>query len=176
MEKGIYQRLCCAAIFLPSFLSSSIALNIGSEQKWQQPVMPIVMTGAPMVNSNANATLQPDVEIQPATQTQPKVKLVSVQTGVASWYRDSRTASGERYNASGLTAAHRRLPLGTYVRVTNLVNNQSTVVRINDRGPYVKGRMLDLSVAAAKKLAMIQSGVTRIRMEVLPSAPTEAQM
>jgi rare lipoprotein A len=171
MEKVIYQKLFCAVILMPSFLSPSFALNVGSEQKWQQPAAPVAVVSAPATTVDSDATV-----IQSAPQVQPEIKPVSVQTGVASWYRDSRTASGERYKAGELTAAHRRLPLGTYVRVTNLVNNQSTVVRINDRGPYVKGRMLDLSVAAAKKLAMIQSGVTRIRMEVLPSAPREAAM
>jgi rare lipoprotein A len=96
-------------------------------------------------------------------------KPVSIQTGVASWYGGSqRTASGERYKPNEMTAAHRRLPLGTIVRVTNLANNRSTVVRINDRGPYIKGRILDLSVAAARELAMLNSGTTQVRVEVFP--------
>ncbi len=97
------------------------------------------------------------------------VKPVSVQTGVASWYgKPQRTASGERFRPNELTAAHRRLPLGTIVRVTNLKNNLQTVVRINDRGPYVGGRIIDVSTAAARQLAMVNSGIARVRVEVLP--------
>jgi rare lipoprotein A len=100
------------------------------------------------------------------------VKPVSVQTGVASWYGEpQRTASGERFKPNELTAAHRRLPLGTIVRVTNLSNNRSTVVRINDRGPYIRGRVLDLSRAAARELAMINAGTAKVRIEVLPPSP-----
>jgi len=89
------------------------------------------------------------------------------QTGLASWYGDRHTASGERFHAGALTAAHRRLPFGTFVRVTNLRNNRSTIVRINDRGPYAKGRIIDLSKRAAVDLAMIDSGTARVRLEVL---------
>jgi rare lipoprotein A len=86
---------------------------------------------------------------------------------MASWYGDRRTASGERFHPGALTAAHRRLPFGTFVRVTNLRNNRSTIVRINDRGPYAKGRIIDLSKRAAVDLAMIDSGTARVRLEVL---------
>lgn len=107
-------------------------------------------------------------------------KTVSVQTGKASWYGGrfigGKTATGERYRATDMTAAHRKLPFGTYVRVTNLANKRSTVVRINNRGPFIKGRILDLSVAAAKKLAMVNSGVANVRMEVLSSKPAGETM
>src|SRR5262245_21201889 len=77
------------------------------------------------------------------------------QTGVASWYGGRwayrKTACGERYNPNSMTAAHRKLPFGTMVRVTNLNNGRSCVVRINNRGPFVRGRVIDLSVAAAKQ-------------------------
>ena len=81
------------------------------------------------------------------------------QCGRASWYAlHSRTASGERMNPSELTAAHRTLPFGTRIKVINKRNGKSVVVRINDRGPFVKGRMLDLSRGAARRIGMIGSG------------------
>jgi rare lipoprotein A len=87
----------------------------------------------------------------------------SAQCGHASWYAlHSRTASGERMNPGALTAAHRSLPFGTRVKVTNQNNGRSVVVRINDRGPFVRGRMLDLSLAAAKQLGFISSGHTSV--------------
>lgn len=83
----------------------------------------------------------------------------SAQCGRASWYAlTSKTASGERMNASLLTAAHRSLPFGTKVRVTNKNNGKSVVVRINDRGPFIKGRVIDLSKAAARTIGMVGSG------------------
>ena len=87
----------------------------------------------------------------------------SAQCGRASWYAlTSRTASGERMNPSAMTAAHRCLPFGTKIKVTNRRNGRSVIVRINDRGPFVKGRMLDLSRAAARKLGFIRSGHTSV--------------
>ena len=83
----------------------------------------------------------------------------SAQCGSASWYAlSSKTASGERMNASLMTAAHRSLPFGSKVKVTNQRNGKSVVVRINDRGPFIKGRVIDLSKAAASKLGFVSSG------------------
>jgi rare lipoprotein A len=88
--------------------------------------------------------------------------------GVASYYwQGSKTASGERFNPSELTAAHRTLPFGTRVRVTNLATERSVTVRINDRGPYVGGRVVDISRGAAQSLGMIDRGVTKVKLEVL---------
>ncbi len=91
------------------------------------------------------------------------------ETGMASWYgkkfHGRRTANGERYDMNALTAAHPRLPFGTVVRVTSLDNGRSVVVRINDRGPFKKGRIIDLSRAAARKLHMIKRGVVKVRLE-----------
>lgn len=87
----------------------------------------------------------------------------SAQCGAASWYAlSSRTASGERMNASAMTAAHRSLPFGTKVTVTNKSNGKSVVVRINDRGPFIRGRILDLSKGAAQRLGFIRSGHTSV--------------
>ena len=86
--------------------------------------------------------------------------------GSASWYAlTSKTASGERMNPAAMTAAHRSLPFGSKIRVTNQRNGKSVIVRINDRGPFIKGRVIDLSKAAAQQLGFIRSGHTKICME-----------
>lgn len=90
------------------------------------------------------------------------------QTGIASYYWQGRgTASGERFNPNALTAAHRSLPFGTKVRVTNLKNGRTVVVRINDRGPFVRGRVIDVSKAAAGELGFHGSGVTKVALSVV---------
>src|SRR5688572_23612369 len=91
------------------------------------------------------------------------------QCGVASWYgaECSGTASGERYNPAALTAAHRSLPFGTVVRVKNLSNGRCVNLRINDRGPFRKGRIIDVSKGAAQRLAMIQSGIAKVEVAVI---------
>jgi len=95
----------------------------------------------------------------------------SVQEGEASYYADTldgnKTASGEIYDKSALSAAHRSLPFGTKVKVTYLKTGQSVVVVINDRGPYAKGRIIDLSGAAAKQIGLIDAGHGRVRLEVI---------
>ncbi|MGQ4648616.1 septal ring lytic transglycosylase RlpA family protein [Lyngbya aestuarii] len=105
---------------------------------------------------------KPEISQQPA---QPQIK------GMASWYgpgfHGRLSASGERFNQNAMTAAHRHLPFGTSVRVTNLNNGRSVVVRINDRGPFVRGRVIDLSAGAAKALGMINSGTAPVRVEVV---------
>jgi len=98
------------------------------------------------------------------------------QLGVASWYgpgfHGNPTASGELYNQHALTAAHPTLPLGTQVQVTNLVNGKSVKVRINDRGPFVRGRAIDLSRGAAQKLGMVKPGISRVRINPLSGSRT----
>jgi rare lipoprotein A len=95
----------------------------------------------------------------------------NVQTGVASWYGEEfhgkSTSSHEIYDMNDLTAAHNTLPLGTYVMVTNLRNGQSVVVRINDRGPFVKNRVIDLSYAAARSIDLVGPGTAPVKIEVL---------
>jgi len=90
------------------------------------------------------------------------------ETGQASWYKMGfKTASGERFKPDGLTAAHRTLPFGTRVRIKNLRNGKSVVVRINDRGPFIKRRIIDVSKGAAQKIGLIQQGVTRVSIQVV---------
>jgi rare lipoprotein A len=95
----------------------------------------------------------------------------ATQTGVASWYgpgfHGRQTANGEIYDQHALTAAHRTLPLGTWVRVTNVAGERAVVVRVNDRGPYVDDRVIDLSLAAAQRIDLVRPGVAPVRIEVL---------
>lgn len=92
------------------------------------------------------------------------------QTGLASWYgttaKAKRTANGEKFSRTDFTAAHRTLPMDTMVRVTNLTNGLSVLVRINDRGPFIEGRVIDVSPVAATILGMKDAGVARVRLEV----------
>jgi rare lipoprotein A len=92
----------------------------------------------------------------------------AAQSGMASFYWQGRlTANGERFNPGGMTAAHRTLPFGTMVRVVHVASGRSVVVRINDRGPFIKGRIIDLARGAAGRLGFVGAGVTRVRVEVV---------
>lgn len=100
-----------------------------------------------------------------------RIKSNGVLRGVSSWYgpnfHGKLTANGEVFDQYGVTAAHKNLPLGTVARVTNIDNGKSVVLRINDRGPYVGNRILDCSYGAAKKLDFVNSGTTKVRIEVI---------
>lgn len=108
---------------------------------------------------------------QPVAAASQSWDVTSVFTGRASWYgpgfHGRRTASGERFNQNAMTAAHRTLPFGTRIRVTNLRNNRQVVVRVNDRGPFTGGRILDLSAGAARRIGLHSAGVGPVRIEVL---------
>ncbi|HEX2764729.1 MAG TPA: septal ring lytic transglycosylase RlpA family protein [Allosphingosinicella sp.] len=98
----------------------------------------------------------------------------TIGQGRASYYGNelagNRTASGERFNPSAMTAAHRTLPLGTRLRVTNVANGLSVVVRVNDRGPFIRSRVLDVSLGAAKAIGMVRSGTAEVRLERVRNA------
>jgi rare lipoprotein A len=100
--------------------------------------------------------------------------LVKVHTGEASWYgpgfHGKKTASGEIFDQGKFTAAHRTFPLGSRAKVTHLENGKSIEVEINDRGPYVNGRIIDLSRAAARALGILEDGVARVRVELIPDS------
>jgi rare lipoprotein A len=106
---------------------------------------------------------------------QTEWEVSTVQHGKASWYGTrcnggSRTASGERLSNGAATAAHKTLPMGTSVRVTNLTNGKSEVVRINDRGPYTKGRVIDVTEGVAQRLGFYSRGIASVKVEVLKRA------
>jgi rare lipoprotein A len=129
----------------------------------QPPVQP---SQAPPPVSPPEKEARPTAEPVQAPRSDEKFQ----QAGMASFYANRlhgrRTASGERYDKNAFTAAHRDLPFGTRVRVVNLKNNRSVEVRINDRGPHRKGRIIDLSHAAARQLGMLKAGVVRVEISL----------
>ncbi len=113
----------------------------------------------------------PVMTVSPLPLATKAQELAAVEEGMASWYGPNfagrRTANGETFDPSQLTAAHRTLPFGTLVKVTNLNNSHSVIVRINDRGPFKDNRVIDLSRAAAESIRMIGSGIAPVRVEIL---------
>ncbi len=113
----------------------------------------------------------------PRVPTSPKVPLA--QEGVASWYgpgfHGRKTSSGAVFDQHGMTAAHQTLPLGSSVHVTNLTNGKSVTVLINDRGPFVKNRVIDLSYAAARAVDMIRPGIVPVRLKVVDTGGHDLQ-
>ncbi|MFD2256403.1 septal ring lytic transglycosylase RlpA family protein [Luteolibacter algae] len=123
-----------------------------------------------LIPSCANTSNANSVALAKAKQDPYQVK--SVQQGKASWYSiktnyGTATASGERLRNEAPTAAHKTLPMGTKVRVINMNNNKSEVVTINDRGPYIKGRIIDVTIGTAEKLGFVKNGVVPVKIEVL---------
>ena len=106
-------------------------------------------------------------------------KPIKMWVGNASWYgpnfNGGKTANGEKYNAESLTAAHPNLPFGSWVRVVNTRNGKFELVRINDRGPYQEGREIDVSYRVARKIGLIGSGVSQVRLELMQLPPKYTQ-
>ena len=122
---------------------------------------------------------EPDADADLAEPTlPPNAKPVATETGLASWYgppyHNRRGSNGEVYNMHAMTAAHRTYPLGSIVRVTNVKTGHSALVRITDRGPFIPGRVLDLSLAAARKLDVWQPGVAEVKVELMQSASPDS--
>ena len=138
---------------------------------WAAPCAP-----APRYRSGGKPPPKKTSRRQPVT---PRAKIIppanlrpgKVMLGIASYYgpdfHGKLTANGEVYDMYGLTAAHKTLPLNTVIRVTNMSNRRNLIVRINDRGPYVAGRMLDLSYGAALKLGFVAQGTPRVKIEII---------
>jgi len=107
------------------------------------------------------------------------VKPIKSWVGNASWYgpnfNGKKTANGERFNAESLTAAHPNLPFGSWVRIVNTRNGKFELVRINDRGPYQEGREIDVSYRVARKIGLVSSGVSQVRLELMQLPPKYAQ-
>src|SRR6266568_3878919 len=117
--------------------------------------------------------------INPAPAAAPSIS-PSAMIGVASYYgkeyQGKKTASGEIYDMNKMTAAHRTLPFGVNVRVTDLSSDRSVVVRVNDRGPFARGRIIDLSLAAARKLGIIRAGRATVKLEIAAGAAGSAEL
>lgn len=119
----------------------------------------------------AERTKPTERSLPPQLEVPPDAKPLLVETGVASWYgapyHNRRGSNGEIYDMNAMTAAHRTLPLGSIVRVTSLSSGKSVIVRITDRGPFIEGRIIDLSRAAADKVDLIRRGTGEVRVELL---------
>jgi len=131
-------------------------------------------TGPPPANENP-APAKPEEAADLAEPTlPPDARPIVTETGLASWYgppyHNRRGSNGEVYNMHAMTAAHRTFPLGSIVRVTNVKTGQTALVRITDRGPFIPGRVLDLSLAAARKLDVWQPGVAQVKVELMQAA------
>jgi len=167
----------CATTALAILLLSFSLTGCGGHKQAHVDVPPPPPMSEPdsqtkSVNTEPSAkTIVPAPTEQDALGIPADAKPISVQTGLASWYgapyHNRRGSNGELYNMNAMTAAHRTLPLGSIVRVTNVKTGHSALVRITDRGPFVEGRVLDLSQAAAKKVDVLQPGVAMVRIEVL---------
>jgi rare lipoprotein A len=142
------------------------------------PAQAVDLGGTPRLQSLEQAVAQSfDDNVtapQTSTQTPPTQSYETVGQGEASYYgaafAGNRTASGERFDPSALTCAHRSLPIGTMLRVTNLANGRSVTVRVNDRGPFVRSRLLDMSLAAARDIGMVRTGKAMVRLEIVHTA------
>ena len=160
----------------PSFDGSSSLIGVAAL------ALSLILSGcatsrppSPPPQPEAKPEIKPEAkpEAKPGTkpEARPEPSPSGEQTGEASWYGEPHngrtTASGETYDMHQLTAAHRTLPLGTRVLVTNLKNGRAVEVRINDRGPTVDGRIIDLSFAAAKELGAVPSGTIPVRIRVI---------
>lgn len=135
------------------------------------PILPFFSSNSFSVGSNPNKVDSATAaENQRGIEDNQSLK-IHTQIGVASWYgahwHNRKTASGERFNMYDHTAAHKSLPLGTVAKVTNLKNGKETIVKINDRGPYKKGRIIDLSHAAAKSIGMLKGGTAIVKVTTI---------
>ena len=147
------------------------------QQAYTPPPPPLPTSRTPSHHISTPPATAATIERPPhAPLPEPDGKPTLVETGLASWYGPSghRTADGSAYDGTGMTAAHKTLPLGTTARVTNLVNGESVVVRITDRGPFAHGRVLDLSESAAKQIDLYRMGVAKVKIEAFPNATASA--
>jgi rare lipoprotein A len=145
----------------PSVASTPAALELEDEPPSQAEAVPTAKDRAPPVSGKHAAA---------------RARRAS-SYGLASYYnhRHARTASGEQFDARAMTAAHPTLPFGTRVRLTEVATGRSVTVRINDRGPFIPGRIVDISKAAAEKLGMIRRGVARVQLDILDDTALDEQ-
>jgi rare lipoprotein A len=167
--------LFIAAMLLPAILAGCGKRRPASHPPSQAPAPVPASSSAPQPQTKPGP---PGSGPPPATERRPVVPGEYVEEGVASWYgvpfNGRRTSNGEIYDMHEFTAAHRTLPFNAVVRVTNLRNGKQTQVRINDRGPFVADRVIDLSLSAAEAIEMVGPGTAQVRLEVIagPSSVT----
>jgi rare lipoprotein A len=153
-------------LFLVLAISGMLLLATGCHRQTARVAVP----PPPETPAPAPSNLpEPEGDVASRKHSRP----IYVETGMASWYaapyQNRRSSNGEVYNMNALTAAHRTLPLNSIARITNVRTGRSAVVRITDRGPFITGRMLDLSLAAAKQVDVWRAGVAEVRLEVVQS-------
>lgn len=163
------------ALLLASTLGAAPGQKTSDSRAKETPHSPTVKTVAVSIDKPGTPAAKSAKGLQAVPK---KSEAKPYQVGNASWYGElfqgKETASGETYDMYRYTAAHMQLPLGTWVKVTNLKNNKFVVVRINDRGPVTPGRIIDLSYSAAKQLKMAGRGVAKVRVDVLPIPATDS--
>jgi rare lipoprotein A len=169
--QGVYSEFISRGIAIAVLIATFLAIAGCAHHppSTRQPAQtPAPQPGAPSAPSGP----------PPAIERQPAVPGEYVEEGIASWYgvpfHGRRTSNGEIYDMNEFTAAHRTLPFNTVVRVTNLRNGKQTEVRINDRGPFVANRVIDLSHSAAAAIEMIGTGTAPVRLEVLSGPPLQS--
>jgi rare lipoprotein A len=179
LNRILHRRWLRAAALLPALVLGVAGCHHKNAPVVYQPPPPI----APASDTNDAGSVRP---VRPAAsghgatsasagtagpiqQPEPHGKPVSSEIGLASWYgppyTNRKAADGSIYDQNAMTAAHRTLPMGSIVRVTNLTNNESVIVRITDRGPFIDGRIIDLSLAAAKMVDIYRPGTAKVRVE-----------
>jgi rare lipoprotein A len=155
----------------PTDTAARSAVDRGSRDD-PRPAVSASASASPSASASASPSAGPSVgpTVSPVVKPSSSPRVTSTGSCQASYYGDgSHTANGERFDPSKLTAAHKTLPFNTMVKVTNPKNGKSVVVRINDRGPFVSGRCLDLTTAAFQAIASLSSGVLTVKYEVLKS-------
>jgi len=175
------------ALALVSLLLTSLLVNGCARQQtvaYQPPPPPAVSySGDPVVRAALAKPVAPPVDLRDETREAPRGffddtrgKPVFTEVGLATWYGphyEGKMADGTVLNANAMTAAHKTLPLGSTVRVTNLATGQQVLVRITDRGPFVPGRVLDLSLSAAKAVGVYRAGTAKVKLEAFAHASAD---
>ncbi|MCP5244767.1 MAG: septal ring lytic transglycosylase RlpA family protein [Burkholderiales bacterium] len=146
------------------------SLFVGCTTPFRAPMPKTTTIQAPQIHENVNAPYNRPYTVRGQRYHPIRTAVGYSETGIASWYGSesgNRTAMGTRFNPHGLTAAHKTLPLPTKVKVTNLRNGRSVNVVVNDRGPFKKNRLIDLSYGAAKKIGLDKQGLSKVKVEYL---------
>jgi rare lipoprotein A len=158
---------------IPAILFLAVLIAVlfsGCSTPLRAPLPTIKQTSEVGVHPNANAPYNKAYTVKGKTYYPMRTAVGYRETGIASWYGSesgNRTAMGTRFNPQGISAAHKTLPLPAKVKVTNLRNGRSVVVIVNDRGPFRKNRLIDLSHGAAKKIGLDRQGLTEVRIEYI---------
>ena len=164
---GSAGKLVTAALVLAAAASLAACAQSSAvrQARLSAPTRPAAVEFRPQIQ-RAEKAPESMVRVRHAELSPPPVRAAS--SGLASYYSEGqKTASGERFNPSELTAAHRSLPFGTRLQVTNVKTGRSVVVRVNDRGPFVEGRVVDVSYSAAQALGMVNTGVAPVKVNVV---------